>query len=395
MSLRGIYQKDKGQAPSSGGGAARVRPSGGGVAPSGSSNVSEKQVEAVRSMQRVMGRLEEELAMADVAQKAATKLNNPDITADVIMQDSRSWGATSGGGMTGSYDGLWGGNTKGSLQKIADFIKKAGIKNVVIQPGNGEKPYEEMSDDEVIKMANDNLTNLGRLFVELGRSSPQEVTQRGGAGYILDKVSESLDNTMVGQNPWPDYYGSYPVTAGDVKDITSFFYLIQGIRYTDCKPLETAKKEEPEAKAQGRERFQFAALPESSIEKFAREVLEGSIFRLAQETPPATQTTEEVKPVEEAPENGVCFNVIEDMLNWFHRRARMVFEQINRGYEKSEPYPLDQSRVVGARDMEAAKYYMGAVRNLHAQWASVRKSILKELEDRNMQEKPVVTLEIF
>src|SRR5690606_1968949 len=105
-------------------------------------------------------------------------------------------------------------------------VQRAGIKNVVIQPGDGAVPFKEMSDEDVVKMANDNITNIGRLFVELGRASPKEIGERGGAGYVLDKVSESLDNTMVGQNPWPDYYGSYPVTAGDIKDIGSFFYFI-------------------------------------------------------------------------------------------------------------------------------------------------------------------------
>lgn len=402
MSLRGTYQKDKGVAPS-GGGAARTRPvrpaGGGGASSSGGFTASEKQIDAVRAMQRIMGRLEEMLAMADVAQKAATLLNNQNVTADVIMKDSRSWGATSAGGTSGSYDGLWGGNTKGSLEKIAAFVKNAGIDGVIIQPGTGDKPYNDMKDEDVIKIANDNITNLGRLFTKLGLSVPTEVGQRAGSGYVLDKVSQSLDNTMIGASPWPEYYGDYPITVGDLRDFLTFFYMIQGLGYTDCEPLSTGSEKKEVNREEEEARYQYASLPESKIEKLAREVLEKSIFRLAQEAPAAQPATpEEVKPAEEASdigEDGVCVNVIDDIIRWFARRSRSIYAQMIRGSERSEPHPLYTNRVISPTDTKAAQGYMSAIRNIYTQWMSIKKNIEKKLIDEGKAQRPVVTQDIL
>lgn len=398
MSLRGTYQKDKGQAPS-GGGAARKRPTSESVSSSSpvSSVVSEKQRDAVRTMQRIMGKLEEELAMADVAQKAAITLNKPEITSDVIMRDSRSWGATSAGGTSGSYDGIWGKNTKNSLQKIALFVQRAGVDGVIIQSGTGDSPYKEMNDADVIKIANDNITNLGRLFSKLGRSVPNEVAERGGAGYVLDKVSSQLDNTMVGANPWPNYYGDFPVTAGDMKDLLTFFYMVQGLKYTSCKPLGGEEKKE-EVKTEERPRYQFASdLPESELQKLAREILDKSIFKLAQEAP-----VEEVKPVEEAPaetqslgDDGVCVNIIDDMIKWFGVRSRMIYEQMLRGSDRAQPHPISPNRVIEKTDVEASKAYMSAVRRIYEQWMSVKKKIESKLVETGKADKPVVTLDLL
>lgn len=426
-----------GSSGSSGGGAAR-RPSGGGGGAArrggGTGDRSEKQTDTVRTMQGIMAKLRDELQIESKAEAALKKISKDGKapagleSAQKISETARAFGSTSAGGTTGTQDGIWGPNTKKALQAIKDFVKQAGISGVIINPGEGASPYREMKDEDVIKTAQANITNLARLFVEVGLDAPPEAAQQGGSGYILDQVADSLHDLMIGQNPWPQYWGSRPVTVGDLRDLLTFFYLIQGLKYTDCQPLEEKKKPEPKGRG-GRARG--ASVEESELEKFAQEVLSGSLFSFAE---PAAAADEEAVPgapaatpkeeaegeaegeeekKEETPAprtggegpmkgggDGHCFSTIGHFIWWFSQRARAVYAQMMSMKREARPHPVYTDRAVTDTDVKAAQAYMAAMRNIAMQWAQIMgrvEDILRERgwTGRDGNPNPVVTLQVL
>jgi hypothetical protein len=428
-----------GSASPSGGAGAGRRPAGGGGGTGGggggTGGCSEKQTDTVRTMQGIMAKLRDELQLKAKAEAAKEKIKKADgsyqeglDTAEKISEIARTFGSTSAGGTTGTQDGIWGGNTKKSLQAIKDFIQKAGISGVIISVGEGSSPYREMKDEDVIKAAQDNITNLARLFVAVGLDTPPEAAQQGGSGYVLDQVADSLHDLMIGQNPWPDYWGSRPVTIGDLRDLLTFFYLIQGLKYTDCQPLE--ERAAP-ARRRGREeddrggRARGAATDQSELEKFAQEILQNTLFSFAVpesgEAVPGAPAAAEATPAaeaegddeaEDAPRSGGegpmegggdghCFATIGHFIWWFSQRARAVYAQMmNLIRIKTTKHPIYKDRYVEDIDVQAAQAYMAAMRNIAMQWAQMMSRVEDILRKRGWTgrdgaQNPVVTLQIL
>lgn len=232
-----------------GAGAGRA-PTGGGAGLAGGGAVTDKQHDAVQTMQSIMGKLQTDLQTQSVAQKAQQQLPNKDKYDDwqALATEARSWGSTSAGGTTGTLDGIWGKNTKAALARIKQFVADTGIQGIMIREGQGASPYREMEDAAVIKAANDNITNLARLFVALGMAVPAEAKGQGGSGYVLDQIPTELTaEAATSDNVWPEFWGEQLVTVGDLRSFSRFFQLLMRLNYTACQPLEGEDREIQEA----------------------------------------------------------------------------------------------------------------------------------------------------
>lgn len=454
-----------------GGGGAGKTPAGGGGGGTGggggaaAGKASDKQKDAVRTMQQVMNKLNTDLQDEQTAKNAHAKIvaankgtapkNYPD--ANSLKQAAQSWGSTAIKGQAGAAaaDGIWGPATKAALSRIKQFVSEANIGNVLIQEGQGARPYREMDDAAVIKAAQENITNLGRLFQSLGMSVPSQVGQQGGSGYVLDKVPRQLTlEAAQTDEPWPEYYKEQIVTVGDLRSFSRFFKLIMSLRYTECralqggdleewkkskeKPEEKKEKEKEKEKPTAAERGEAAGRgaqrgsrsvggPGGSVmlgdaadgryasecldcelQKIADEILNKSLFRIAQEeeiepTPvdPAeveggkpknvsgTGTGKAQTPVQNVPQgDGICFYTVEDMLKWFYSRAGAVYGQLERYRSEAMPHPIRKDATPTDMDLRAANAYRAAIAKLWDEWQKIRDAVLKQI---NNEKQPVVT----
>ena len=374
--------------------------SGGSTSSTSTSGSSAKRVDIVRTMQGIMAKLRDELQFDAKAQNAFSRINAntqnkpPQELKDAasVKSFSQSFGSTSAGGLTGTLDGIWGPNTTKALLKIKDFITKGNIKGVILTESPSGK------DEEVIKLAQDNITNLARLFGAVGLDAPESAMNQGGSGYKLDSVDEQLSNLANRPNPWPKYWGAKPVTVGDVKNIETFFVMIQGLRYTKCQPLSGGEGQKPSArprvseKPRASERLSIQnprgavrASLNPDLEKLAKEILDESIFKLAQDNEPPS---------------GHCFSTISDFITWFMIRARSVFNQISTLRDSASPHPVFENRAVTDTDVKAAQFYMDSMQDIYREWGSIAGRIEKILRDKgwdgqNGHPMPIVTYDIL
>jgi len=383
-----INKKAKRQLVDPEGGAQVARPSGGGGRGgySGKSKRSERQTEAVRTMQLVMGKLQSALGTSAGAEKAATLIEEG-MDAKAIMDYGRGFGGTSAGGNSGSYDGIWGRNTKKALGRIVAFLKAANISGVLIQPGKGTSPAKEMEDAELIRVAESNITNLGRIFTKVGASAPSEIGSRGGSDFIFDMIESDLATVMSNNpDPWPEHRGNISVTAGEIRDIVQFISFIQRLTFTNCKPLPE-KKEASDAATMILEGalFSFAAEPEDSDTDAVSAARGGaaggarvgaaSAAAVAQNREKAEATEEEVR----TSGTGPCFSSVDDFISWFDNRSFYVFNQLRTAAQDRRPHPVPDTngdqRAITQSDLTNAKKYNDAIKNLRAQWDAVKRSV--------------------
>jgi hypothetical protein len=453
----------------SGGGGAAKRPSGGGTGGGGGAaagKASDKQENAVRTMQQVMNKLNTDLQDEQTAKNAHAKVvaankgqapkNYPD--ANSMKQAAQSWGSTAIKGQAGAAaaDGIWGPATKAALGRIKQFVSEVNIGNVLIQEGQGARPYREMDDAAVIKAAQENITNLGRLFQSLGMSVPSQVGQQGGSGYVLDKVPRQLTlEAAQTDEPWPEYYKEQIITVGDLRSFSRFFKLIMSLRYTECralqggdleewkkgkekgKPEEKKEEKKPTAeetgKASGRAAYEASRKASPSVtlgdandgryasecldcelQKLADEILNKSLFRIAQEVEPAAVDPAEVeggKPknvseeykdpnyrgsaqggtgtgqAQSAPQgDGICFYTVEDILKWFYARAGAVYGQLERYRTEAMPHPVRKDATPTDMDLRAANAYRAAISKLWDDWQKIRDAVLGQISSAKVVE---------
>lgn len=437
-------------------------PGAGRAASSGQpSQVSVKQQDTVRSMQNIMTELSTSLSQLDKASQASGILNGK-ITASDLQKAAMTWGGTAIGGQKGAAaaDGLWGPATKAALERIQQFVSQTGIQGVSISSGSGSNPHREMNDADIIKLAEENITNLGRLFQAVGLSTPDAAKGRGGAGFILDQVPNILtDASATSEDPWPENFGSVPVTVGDLRSFDRFFLLIQSLKYTECKPLQGADAKLPENKKSSKSEFEIA--------KLAKEILDGSIWSFGQarnqrslesdiasqpgraadaagssETYQDRRTEQKLRArtLEEAgteysksrernpagPAENVsvtpastvaptatptavpvaeetggakyhCFYTIDDIFWWFDRRARMVYAQLYKLSLQDGDHPTRANSKITEQDLRAAQAYMAAIANLWNQWASIKPQVLDKINAKGESgvNNPKVTFDMI
>jgi hypothetical protein len=340
----------------------------------------------VRVMQRLMGDLEKNLSIPQNLSKIVNSLYkyhfNEKIDGNYIANLAKGFGATSAGGVSGSYDGLWGKNTKASLQNIKNFVNQTKIPDVLIQVGQGQSPYKEMSSDKIAEMAKSNILNLSRIFKAIGLSAPQYVKGKvqEGAGYPVDWISQTLTAEQANSTtPWPKYIGNIPVTYGDISSFIKFFNFIQVLEYTECKPLQLKKAQEKQ----------------ELIKKVAKTILENTIIKSAQDA------LDIVNPWENKPQTpegqGICLNVIDDFIIWFRRRSSMVYGQLVKTIQEAKPHPLPSRKgsPVTAADIKAAEAYKNTIAQLAQFWVKIRPMVISELKKRKLEQYPLVTEDVL
>ena len=445
--LSSTYGGGSGQTPSPG--AAR-RPSGGGGGGGRGGNVSDATKNAVRTMQQLMGKLNTDMQTGNAAEsaleriKAANGGTAPEAfdTSDKIKAAVRSWGATSAGGTTGSYDGIWGRNTKGVLENIKKFIADIKLPGMIIQEGTGNSPYHDMSSEDLKKIAEDNIANLARLFESLGMSAP--ALPGGGSGNLssfpLDRIKAELTtDDATAPQPWPNHAGDIRVTVGDMRSLVRFFQFIQQLKYTPCRPLEGADR--------GREeRGDRGSVDDTDIAALADLILDGSLIRLAQtatersargqssgeaaarsynadrarreqaretdahrsadESARAASSAGNNKPVDDTPTSHSatesagqwhCFYTVDEIFRWFASRARMVLTQVQDLIAERKPHPFYPDRMVNAQDEAAATAYLAAANGLWEQWSAMKGDVLRQIKHKGPEaaDHPQVTLDMI
>jgi hypothetical protein len=395
-----------GSAPSPG--AAR-RPSG---SRGGGRSVGVKSTDAtkdaIRTMQQLMGKLNTDMQTGIVADnaleriKAANGGNAPAgfDTADKIKESVRSWGATSAGGTQGSYDGIWGRNTKAQLENIKKFIADSKLPGMIIQEGAGASPSHDMEPANLKKMAEDNIANLVRLFESLGMSAPSIGGQGGNlSSFPLDRIkSELMTDDATAPQPWPEHAGDVRVTVGDMRSLVRFFQFIQQLKYTQCRPLEDADRSMEErssiegATRKRSEKVDLGYVDDlDDIETLAEIILDGSLVRLG-------YSGAQHGPAPEAATSGGqwhCFYTVDEIFRWFASRARMVLAQIQDLIAERKPHPFYPDRLVNAQDEAAATAYLAAANGLWEQWSGMKRNILRQIQQRGNADHPQVTLDMI
>lgn len=390
--------------------------------------------DAVRTMQQLMGKLNTDLQTGDAADIALRKIqevNNgilPDSfnSADKIKAAVRSWGATSAGGTTGSYDGIWGPNTKAQLERIKKFITDTKLSGMIIQEGNGVSPYQTMSPEELKKIAEDNIANLSRLFESIGMSSPNIGAKGNLSSFPLDRIKAELTTEdATTPQPWPDHAGDIRVTVGDMRSLVRFFQFIQQLKYTKCRPLEGGNRESSNRGRQSNP---------ANVKTFADIILDDSLIRWAQrrenvpgqidaqrgygageaakrsyeadsarrdneskETPKTTeqQPQEEKTKPQEVEGQWHCFYTVDDIFRWFASRARMVLAQIQDLIAERKPHPFYPNRLVNEQDEAAATAYLSAANGLWEQWSGMKRNVIRQIQQSGNSDNPQVTLEMI
>lgn len=416
---------------SSGGGSGAGR--GGGGAGSKSSDATK---DTVRTMQQFMSKLNTELQSpekAKLAFEAVQQAGGGTAPAAYKAQEDISKAAMSWGNTAGrqTFDGIWGPKTKAQLESIKKFIADTKLPGILIQEGTGARPYREMKDDQVKKMAEDNIANLARLFTALHLETPNIPGASGGnlSSFPLDRIKRTLVTAdATSPNPWKQGdEGEVRVTVGDVKSFIRFFQFVQELQYTPCKPLEGAQRGRVKVKPKKEEIDvgyaddemddidRYAAnrpIFQESFESLAATILDGSLIRLgggkteSRDTPaPAAEakpiTGDEIidpwadKKTESTGINYHCFSTLEDILKWFASRARVVLAQVQDLERERNPHPFYPERLTNKQDLGAAQAYLAAIMGLWEQWSRMKGDILKQIQEKGDVNKPVVTLDMI
>lgn len=393
---------------------------------------------AVRTMQQLMNKLNTDMQTGNAASIALEKIQEankgslPEAfnSVEKIKIAVRPWGATSAGGTTGAFDGIWGPNTKAQLERIKSFISDTGLPGMIIQEGNGTSPYREMNPDDLKKIAEDNIANLSRLFEALGMSSPNISGKSANlSSFSLDRIKRELTTEdAITPKPWSaDSIGDVRVTVGDMRSFVRFFQFIQTLKYTPCRPLE------------GSDRSKDDRNSVDDFETIANIILDGSLIRLAQtatERSARGQSSGEAanrsyqtnkaeresvtnknisdnarsssniannKPTDDMPSttgtNGQwhCFYTIDEILRWFSSRARMVLTQVQDLISEHKPHPFYPERIVNSQDEAAASAYLAASNGLWEQWNAMKDNVLRQIQNKGPQAEnnPQVTLDMI
>ncbi len=397
-------------------GAAR-RPSGGSSGSGRSSGgVSDPAKDAVRTMQQLMGKLNTDMQTGNVAEgalkliEAANGGKAPEAfdSVEKIKAAVRSWGATSAGGTTGSYDGIWGRNTKTQLENIKKFIADTKLPGMIIQEGTGTSPSHDMESADLKKMAEDNVANLVRLFEALGMSAPSIGGQGGNlSSFSLDRIKAELTtDDATSPQPWPDHAGDVRVTVGDMRSLVRFFQFIQSLKYTPCKALEGADRGKDEEASTRGDRSRGAARRRSGevdlgyaddldeIETLANIILDSSLVRLGYG---GAQHGPAPEPASADSEGGQwhCFYTVDEIFRWFASRARMVLAQVQDLIAERKPHPFYPDRLVNTQDEAAATAYLAAANGLWEQWSGMKRNVLRQIQQRGNADRPQVTLDMI
>lgn len=399
--LTSKFIKSKPAAPKTESGAPKAAPSSQRTAP-----VKSNQKGPVRTMQLLMAELGAKISAN--SQTVYDGLKNHSFSgAAEIKQLADGFSGTSAGGFHGNVDGIWGRNTKSALEYIKSFIQKAGFgTQILILSGEGDSPYKDMEEAGLIKAADSNIANLGRLFQFCGFERPSST--RKGSSQILDNVYKHL----TAENTTSLEKGGVAVTFADFKNIISFFMLLQQLTVEEvCK--DTIKK----------------SSVEFNIEKIARIILDNSIVRLSQ-TAADSSTTADVsrekirnwgrtavkdpgdpeketrkvpaRPVvpgnvQKAPaqtsktpteipqpqsEGDKCINQIEWAFRWFGSRARFLYNQLVTLQEDNAPHPVKGGEIAN-EDISSARKYMDEIARLYrSEWLPIIKSLEKVLSEK-------------
>jgi hypothetical protein len=401
--LTSTYGGKTGPKPSPG--AAR-RPTGeaGGAVSSSSSDATK---DAVRTMQQLMSKLNTDMQTGNIAETALEKIKDANIriapeaydSADEIKETVRSWGNTSAGGTAGSFDGIWGRNTKAQLENIRAFIANTKLQGMIIQEGNGDNPYRDMDDAALRKMAEDNIANLSRLFESLGMNVPNIPGTRGGnlSSFSLDRIKSELStDDAISPNPWPDHSGNVRVTVGDMRSFVRFFQFIQNLKYKPCRALEVADRgnEEKTTKQRGKEDEDLGYADD--IQTIADIILDESLIRLSTRRARGVESSEPERPTEKSGQ-WHCFYTVDEIFRWFASRARMVLAQVQDFIAERKPHPFYPDRLVNEQDEAAAAAYLAAANGLWEQWSKIKGDVLRQIQSRgsDAMNAPQVTLEMI
>jgi hypothetical protein len=360
--------------------------------------------DAVRTMQGLMGDLRNQLQDTNKAQTALAQINAKGQSGikDVaeLAAAAQAFGTTSAGARS-STDGVWGPQTRNSLINIKNFVEKANIPGTIIQEGTGPSPYKATKEDDLLQLANANINNLVRLFQTVGLSST--VATQKGSFIQVDSVGPELDPSGFSDDPWPTTWGKNPVMSTDIHDFYKFFNFIQNLHLVGelCKPLDERGKEETNNR---NDRNRRADDQLSAIEKLAKEILESTIIRLGQEGQqvgefdrakgqPAVETTPTPEPKAQD-DKWHCFYSIDEIIDWFVRRANAIFAQLYPLYRSSgeNPRPDKKGTVVTENDMQLANDYKKSMDTIRAQWYGIRNDVINALKEQDKQDHPVVTL---
>lgn len=345
---------------------------------------------AIRTMQKLMMDLGSQLSQSVQAQAIVKNNPNTKLSPEQIQAMARQFSNTAAGGLGKSpIDGVWGKNTHDALILINQLVQALGIKDVIISEGTGPSPYK--TNDDLFSLAKQNIDNLSRLFSHAGATTTvQEVANNNVSAMIVDMVDPNLPAEGV-NNPFA-HWGNHPVLVSDLTNFTSFFeFISSGFKPPfPCESLESNNedKKTPLAEIPG----SVTASNEDYLQKIAKEVLDGSIYRLGQEQvqPVAVPTSVTNDPH--------CVSVIEQMIQWFKDRASEMFDYIYKSYNgKSLPSPRpDRKGKVGTLlDAQLADYYVRQMGKISDEWKDIKNSIINILKDRGSLDKPIVTSTIL
>jgi hypothetical protein len=312
-------------------------------------DLPEDQKGIVMTMQQLLNDLTSKITIN--AKRIAIKLQVPE---NEIRNLAPKFSNTSGGPQKEREDGIWGKNTKASLVNLKSFTEKFKIPSI-IKEGEGESPYKEMKDPDIITIANENIDNIVKIFNVLGLETNVKNIKRTNSGTIYDHVGPELTYDQL-ENPMTKP-GKIAVTGGHLKDLVNFFRLINPMTLEGsvCEPLPS---------------LTTAELNSDILQKLADIILSESIFKLAQ------QPTITKRP------KGHCINEIDDIIQWFAERANALHAQLE---ENKNP---DQ-------DIKNAEEYMAGVRNISDLWNNIRDKVEQILRNAGQEKTPVVTSHVL
>ena len=389
-----------GVAPSGGGSSGHGGTSGG---TAGGGTISDKQKDNVRTMQNMMQALTTNLQFPEKAEKAfeSSKAHNGKFKdAKEISMASKSFANTSAGGYGGQGDGIWGGNTKRALEAIQAFVQNAGVQQVILVT------TRPAADDAATSAAQDNITNLARLFGSIGLETPPEARQTVADLREFDRVNGTVQMDDVNK-PWGEVYGNKPVQMGDLKDLESFFMFILDLKFNPSNQMAVHASES------------------FDLQKLAKMVLDGAIYSFAQQPPPpppgqngppgpppaplppgtperdATpedlaqgQGTSEGQSVPEG--QGHYFNDIASFVSYFLSRSRSVYSQVSRARRSAMPHPIKEfNRGTNDADVQSAQTYQEMAKSVADSWYKISGDVKKVLVQRKLDTHPVVTLDVL
>ena len=166
---------------------------------------------------------------------------------------------------------------------------------------------------------------------------------------------------------------------------------VQTNRSQPSRPAQRHRRAQPPEPNTAQEIF--------DLQKLARLVLDGSIYRFSQyktqgKNDYSTDTTQQAPPPVDT-RNGKYFYDIDNFINYFSSRARSVYEQISRLARERKPHPNQKNRTAQDSDVQSARLYMDMMHNVSNEWNDVKGAVKDILIKSNKAKTPIVTDDIL